>query len=292
MFLVSLLGWLSAPSMAGVEIHACIDNKNLNDEYDALNRAGDVNLDEVKAIETRCHRESLAYESIDVNLDFDGDSFPSDILVIYAVDTETGMLVDLAEAISSVAFYPIEDRETGTLGAVQKTLDSFVANEKVEVVSTGFLEKQPNDTAVKVVFVRSDDEEHVRYLEAHKGVTLYGKKGVWLPTGLFGVAPSDEGLVFNTMPIGAAWGLRFNLAGEHYIGPSLGLSWTIASETADTSSFTVRAASPVFLIDISDAIYLGANMTLSFEGGGITPSTPGVVFGITPRVLDLLKGQQ
>jgi hypothetical protein len=64
--------------------------------------------------------------------------------------------------------------------------------------------------------------------------------GLYVPLGLFSVTHQpDKGLLFSSLPVGIAWGMKFYLINNFYIGVTpIMACWLITPETATTPGGT------------------------------------------------------
>jgi len=138
------------------------------------------------------------------------------------------------------------------------------------------------------------------YFKYHKALTLYGAfnsslAGFWFPTGMFAsnFDRTDVGISFAPMPIGLAWGSKYNFKnGKGYIGASLCANWLIY-EQKDTldKSIHFQSISLGALFDISNYVTLGVTYGIDLT---VNKKNPGLLFvvGIAPGILNLIKSSK
>lgn len=127
--------------------------------------------------------------------------------------------------------------------------------------------------------------------------TFYGaagsENGFWFPVGMFGTSHSSAGIRFAPMPIGVAWGGRWNRSPTSYLGFSVFGSWLITDENGTdsrpTGAFVLSNATGGLLLDINNYLYLGA--AYAYDFGSYSGLGGHLAVGLGPAMLEFFKSE-
>ncbi|MBN1397899.1 MAG: hypothetical protein JXA06_07700 [Bacteroidetes bacterium] len=139
------------------------------------------------------------------------------------------------------------------------------------------LGSKPRNNSVVAVEASADTIKQSRYILYKNSSELYSAfgngYGFWFPVNMYATnfKRTEDGVLFTAMPLGIAWGAKWNTSSDFYLGGSVVFSWTIASARDDVkNSFFVHDIAVGVLIDLRGWIYLGyaypINLTNRPEG--------------------------
>ncbi|RYE26540.1 MAG: hypothetical protein EOP51_00290 [Sphingobacteriales bacterium] len=119
--------------------------------------------------------------------------------------------------------------------------------------------------------------------------------GFWFPILLFSsnLKSTSQGVPFASLPVGAAWGLKYITNKGRYVGWSVMGNWLIYTEPENTSisaanSFHLASATLGTIIDFNDVCTIGYAHGFDFKTGGSNPGHM-LVIGFGSKVLSFLK---
>lgn len=139
----------------------------------------------------------------------------------------------------------------------------------------------------------------VLYGDFIKPFSLYNSGstfGAWIPVGLFGTngQSNASGITLAALPVGVAWGFKWNVSSNFYLGLSAFGSWTIApqkdSTGGSTGNYTLSAVTPGAFLDVAGYLYVGYGYAVDLRSGYANPGSM-LVVGVGPTLLQFLKGQ-
>lgn len=119
--------------------------------------------------------------------------------------------------------------------------------------------------------------------------------GFWLPSLLFSsnLKETETGIPFASLPIGIAYGKKYNTKNQRYVGLSVMANWLIYTEPENSSiessnSFNLQGATLGILVDFNDVISVGIANGFNFKKG---ENDPGLMFvlGFGAEAIGFLK---
>jgi hypothetical protein len=220
----------------------------------------------------------------------------SDFLIIVFRNTLTNQIVPVASGnLNSVE---IKDEENKTI--YTKSLSNQVGNylpiELSEV--TGFSQAYSiNKVSILYNGSTTPTEFYFRYLSrlsSYGNLIKHSPVGFWFPVGQFGTdfKKTPQGIIFNTMPLGVAFGTKFNFSNDFYIGLSYSFDYTITKSNDSTNTFSFNSFSHGPILDFGDYIQVGYNWFANLTNNSSNNRQPFFVVGIGVEFLDILKNKQ
>jgi hypothetical protein len=106
---------------------------------------------------------------------------------------------------------------------------------------------------------------------------------------------TEDGIPFASFPIGIAWGMRFFIVGDFYLGGSVMINYAIYPSTQNqtttaggNSSVNLQSGAVGGLLDVDGYLFVGGAYLAEF---GANARSPGGMFvvGIGPRLLQWLQ---
>ena len=148
-----------------------------------------------------------------------------------------------------------------------------------------------SDDGKKKYYVKAGDDWYFKY---YNNWTFYGAfgtntAGFWAPTNIYSsnFHASSSGLTFASLPVGLAWGGKYNLPNSpFYFGASFFANYTILKSN-DQSNVTFTGYSVGALLDFGN--FLAAGVAYQQDWTGTIKSGWSIVFGISPGLLNLIK---
>jgi hypothetical protein len=128
--------------------------------------------------------------------------------------------------------------------------------------------------------------------EAYGNIVKIGPVGLWFPVGMFGsnFQKTQDGIIFNALPVGMALGSKWNVGPKFYLGFSWTVNYTVTKVTNTSEekySFTSFSHGP--LLDIGDWVTVGYSFPFNLTTDESINQKPILYFGVGVKVLDILK---
>lgn len=181
---------------------------------------------------------------------------------------------------------------------LNKEIMDYEKNYENYHVGLSQLKNLKSGSIIQVLINKSDDityfDGNSAYFKYFSPTTFYGPlknaiPGLWFPTGMFATNfnRTDNGIIFAPMPIGVAWGMKFNTKKGNYWGTSLCANWLIYQQKTD-NNINFNSIAPGILLDINNLITVGVVYGIDLTSKKINPGFS-LVVGIAPDLLNLIK---
>lgn len=126
------------------------------------------------------------------------------------------------------------------------------------------LGSKPKNKSVVTIELTADTIKQTRYILYKNSSELYSafgnEFGFWFPINMYATnfERTENGVLFSAMPVGIAWGAKWNISSDFYLGGSIACNWTIANaKNKSKNSFFLQDISIGFLADFGGWIYFG-----------------------------------
>lgn len=136
--------------------------------------------------------------------------------------------------------------------------------------------------------------QYLSRFSSYGNIIKHSPVGFWFPVGQFGTdfKKTSQGIIFNTLPLGVAFGTKYNFSNNFYIGVSYSFDYTITKSDDPTNAYSFNSFSHGPIIDFGDYFHVGYNWFANLTNNSSNDRQPFIVVGIGVKFLDILKNKQ
>lgn len=219
----------------------------------------------------------------------------NDFLVLVFRNTVTNQIVPISRGNLNSVEIKNEENKTIYIKPLSNLVGNYLTIELSEV--TGFSQAYSiNKISILYNGSATPTDFYFRYLSrfsSYGNIIKHSPVGFWFPIGQFGTdfKKTPQGIIFNTMPLGVAFGTKVNFSNDFYVGLSYSFDYTITKSNDATSTFSFNSFSHGPILDFGDYIHVGYNWFANLTNNSTNNRQPFIVVGIGVKFLDILKNK-
>jgi hypothetical protein len=236
-------------------------------------------------------RDSLAF----VELPYDSNLVKHDISNIYSVINDNYLVFlfydDSNERIQ------LKDIKRLHITVFSNTFDLNFES-RYALFELNKLGNEPKNKSLIAVDVTADTIKQKNYFQYRNNSEFYSAfgniLGFWFPINMYSTnfKTTENGVLFSAMPVGIAWGAKWNIYTDFFIGGSITCNWTIANaKNKSKNSFFLQDISIGILADFGGWFYFGYAHPINLTDQQLGLSNQFII-GIGTDITNLFAGKK